>query len=70
MSNGADIYTTTIYDFSFNHSSIEKEGILSIHELRYYPFAFNLDRWAGICNTLNNLSTRVCVPNFQMKQNI
>ena len=30
MSNGADIYTTTIYDFSFNHSSIEEESILSI----------------------------------------
>ena len=30
--------------------------------LRYYPFAVNLDRCAGSCNAINNLSNRVCVP--------
>ena len=31
--------------------------------LCYYPFAVNLDRCAGSCNTLDNLSQRVCVSN-------
>ena len=29
----------------------------------YYPFAVKLDRCVGICNTLNDLSNKVCVPN-------
>ena len=29
--------------------------------LRYYPFAVNLDRCVGSCNTLSDLSNRVCV---------
>ena len=33
------------------------------NELRYYPFAVNLDRCAGSCNTVDDLSSRVCVPN-------
>ena len=32
-------------------------------ELRYYLFAVNLDRRTGSCNTLDDLSGRVCVPN-------
>ena len=31
--------------------------------LRYYSFAVNLDRCVGICNTLNDLSNRMCIPN-------
>ena len=31
--------------------------------LRYYLLVVNLDRQVGICNTLNHLSTIVCVPN-------
>ena len=31
--------------------------------LRYYPFMVNLDRCNGICNTFNDLSNRICVPN-------
>ena len=34
-----------------------------IQELFYHPFAANLDRCRGSCNTLNDLSNRVCVPN-------
>ena len=34
-----------------------------IQALRYYPFAVNLDRRMGSCNTFNDLSNRVCVPN-------
>ena len=32
-------------------------------ELRYYPFVVNLDRYVGSCNTLNDLSNKVCLPN-------
>ena len=34
-----------------------------IQGLCYYPFAVNLDRCMGGCNTLNNLSNKVCIPN-------
>ena len=32
-------------------------------ELHYYLFAVKLDKCAGSCNTLNDLSNRVYVPN-------
>ena len=32
-------------------------------EFHYCPFAVKLDRCVGSCNTLNNLSTKVCAPN-------
>ena len=32
-------------------------------EFHYCPFAVKLDRCVGSCNTLNNLSTKVCGPN-------
>ena len=35
-----------------------------IQELHYYPFVVNLDRCTGYCNTLNDLSNRICVPNI------
>ena len=34
-----------------------------IQGLRSYPFTFNLDRCVGSCNTLNDLSSNVCVAN-------
>ena len=32
-------------------------------EFHYYPSAVKLDRCVGSCNTLNDLSNKVCVPN-------
>ena len=32
-------------------------------ELHYYPFAVKLDKCVGSCNTLNDFSNKVCVPN-------
>ena len=32
-------------------------------EFHCYPFAVKLGRCIGSCNTLNNLSNKVCVPN-------
>ena len=32
-------------------------------QFHYYPFAVKLDRCVRSCNTLNDLSNKVCVPN-------
>ena len=32
-------------------------------EFHYYPFAVKLGRCTGSCNTLNDFSNKVCVPN-------
>ena len=32
-------------------------------EFHYNPFAVKLDRYVGSCNTVNDLSNKVCVPN-------
>ena len=34
-----------------------------IHQFHYYPFWVKLYRCVGTCNTLNDLSNKVCVPN-------
>ena len=39
-------------------------------ELRHYPFAVKLDRCIGSCNTLNDLSNKVCVPNKTEESNL
>ena len=39
-------------------------------ELHYFPFAVNLDRCVGSCNTLNDLSNKVCVSNKTEDLNI
>ena len=32
-------------------------------EFHYHPFAVKFDRCVGSCNTLNDLSSNVCIPN-------
>ena len=39
-------------------------------ELHYYPFAFKLDKCVGSCNTITDLSNRVCIPNKTEDLNI
>ena len=39
-------------------------------ELHYYLFEFKLDRCVGSCNTHNDLSNKVCVPNKTEDLNI
>ena len=39
-------------------------------ELHCYLFAVKLDRWFGSCNTLNDLSNKVCVPNEREDWNL
>ena len=36
---------------------------VALKVLRYYTFAVNLERCVGCCNTLNDLSNKLCVPN-------
>ena len=44
-------------------------AIINLHpnecrqEFRHYPFAVKLDRSIESCNTLNDLSNKVCIPN-------
>ena len=46
---------------------IFKPSLINLHreeysqEFHYYPFAVNLDRCSGSCNTMNDLSKKVCV---------
>ena len=52
-----------------NHKCEIQPTLINLHpneyiqEFNYYPFAIKLDRCVGSCNTLNDLSNKVCVPN-------
>ena len=37
--------------------------LIIIQEFHYFPFGLKLDTCVGTCNTLNNLSNKVCVSN-------
>ena len=39
-------------------------------ELHYYPFAVKLDRCVGSCNSLNDWSNKVCLPNKKEDLNL
>ena len=39
-------------------------------QFHYHPFAVKLDRCVGSCNTLNDLSNKVCVPNKTEDSNL
>ena len=51
-----------------NQKFITQPALISLHpneysqEFYYTPFAVKLDRCVGRCNTLNDLSNKVCVP--------
>ena len=52
-----------------NQKCLTQPILINIHlneysqEFNYYPFAVKLDRCVGSCNTLNDLSNKVCIPN-------
>ena len=52
-----------------NRKCITQPTLINLHPseytqvLHYYLFAINLDRCVWSCNTLNDLSNKVCVPN-------
>ena len=39
-------------------------------KLHYYPFAVKLDRCVWSCNPLNDLSNKICVPNYTEDLNL
>ena len=39
-------------------------------EFHYCPFGVKLDRCVGSCNTLNDLSNKICVPNKTEESNL
>ena len=55
--------------FLSNQKCMIQPTLFNIHrneysqDLQYYPFAVKLDRCVRSCNTLNNLSNKVFVPN-------
>ena len=52
-----------------NQEYITQPTLIKLHpneysqEFHYYSFAVKLDRCVRSCNTLNDLSSRACVPN-------
>ena len=59
----------TKYVLLSNQRCMSQPTIINLHpneysqEFHYYPFAVNLDRCVGSCNTLNDLPNKVCVSN-------
>ena len=52
-----------------NQKCMTQPTLINLHpdeysqEFHYYPFLVKLDRCLGNCNTLNDLSNKVCIPN-------
>ena len=52
-----------------NQKCMTEPTLINLHpneysqEFHYYPFAAKLDRCVGSCNSLIDLSNRVCIPN-------
>ena len=43
---------------------------LSLVELNYYPFVISLDKYVGSCNSVDGLSTKICVPSKTKDVNV
>ena len=62
-------FNHTKYVSLSNQKCMTQPTLINLHpnaysqEFHYYPFAVKLDRCVGSCNTLNNLSNEVCIPN-------
>ena len=55
---------TTCVSLSNQKCEIQPISYILINtEFYYYPFTVKLDKCVGSCNTLNDLSNKVCVPN-------
>ena len=64
-----NLYTYIIKNARFNLPNQRNYARFNLHpnkysqELHYYSFTNKLDQYVGSCNTLNDLSNKVCVPN-------
>ena len=46
-----------------NQKCMTQPTLIHLHTIDYYPFVVKLDKCIESCNTLNDLSNKVCVPN-------
>ena len=52
-----------------NHKCMTQPTLINLHpnensqKFHYYQFAVKFDKCVGNCNTLNDLSNKICVPN-------
>ena len=52
-----------------NQKRMTQPTLINLHaneysqEFHHYPFAIKLNRCVGSCNTVNDLSNKVCIPN-------
>ena len=59
-----------------NQKCMNQPTFINLHpneysqEFHYYPFGVKLDRCVGSCNTVHDLSNKVCVPNKRKELNI
>ena len=59
-----------------NQKCVIQPTIVNLHpneysqELHYYTFSVKLDSCIGSCNTLNDLSNKICVPNKTEDSNL
>ena len=56
-----------------NQKCMIQPSLINIHpneygqKFLYYPFLVKLDRCVGSCNTLNDVSNKICIPNRRFK---
>ena len=59
-----------------NQKCITQPTLINLHpneysqEFHYYPFSVKLDRCVESCNTLNDVSNKVCIPNKTEASNL
>ena len=59
-----------------NQKCMNQPTLINLHpneysqEFHYYPFGVKLDRCAGSCNIVHDLSNKVCAPNKRKELNI
>ena len=46
-----------------NQKCMTQPTLIHLYTIDYYPFVVKLDKCIESCNTLNDLSNKVCVPN-------
>ena len=47
-----------------NESCMARPTVIDLNpiELNYYPFMISLDKCNEICNAIDDLSTKICIP--------
>ena len=66
----------TKFELLSNQNRMNQPTLINLHpneysqEFHYYPFGVKLDRCVGSCNTVHDLSNKVCAPNKRKELNI